>query len=211
MPLPIQNLRSGTANKRPLASGLADGQIAINYNEVDPGIYLRGSSNALIKVSPTYVGSTAPNASPATGGATGNTKGETWLDTSTTPAVLKVWDGSNWTPGFAYGDIDLPGSYKQTIQALGAGTTINCASGNYFTKTINGATTFTVSNAPASRVYTFTLELVITSGTVTWFSGVIWPGGIAPTLETGKTHLLFFLTDDGGTTWRSAALANYTN
>lgn len=211
MPLPIQNLRSGTANKRPIASSLANGQIAVNYNETDPGIYLRGDANGLIKVSPTYVGSTAPNASPASGGATGNAKGETWLDTSTTPAVLKVWSGSTWVNCFGYGDIDLPGAYRQTIQALGAGNTINCATGNYFTKTITGATTFAVSNVPASRVFGFILELTITSGTPTWFSGVIWPGGIAPTLDTGKVHLLLFLTDNGGTTWRSAALANFAS
>ena len=52
MGLPIQNIRSSTASKRPTASNLADGQIAINYEESDPGIYLKGSSGALIKVAP---------------------------------------------------------------------------------------------------------------------------------------------------------------
>lgn len=210
MGLPIQNLRSGTANKRPLASGLADGQIAINYNETDPGIYLRGSSNALIKVSPTYVGSTAPNASPATGGATGNTKGETWLDTSTTPALLKVWSGSTWTPCFAYGSIDLPGNFAQSI-ATPAGTDINCSASNYFIKAINANSAFTFSNVPTSRAYSFILELTHTSGTITWPASVTWPSDTAPTLTAGKTHLFMFVTDDGGTRWRGASLVNYTN
>lgn len=210
MGLPIQNLRSGTANKRPLATSLASGQIAVNYNETDPGIYLRGSSDALIKVSPTYVGSTAPNASPATGGATGNTKGETWLDTSTTPAVLKVWDGSNWTASFAYGDIDLPGNFAQAI-VTPAGTDIDCSAGNYFTKTINGSSTFTFSSVPSSRAYSFILELTHTSGTISWPTTVKWPADLAPAVTTGKTHLFMFITDDGGARWRGAALVDYTN
>ena len=82
---------------------------------------------------------------------------------------------------------------------------------NYFTKTISANSTFTVSNVPSSRAFAFTLELTHTSGTVTWFSGVQWPGGVAPSLTTGKTHIFVFLTDDGGTRWRGVANVNYTN
>jgi hypothetical protein len=105
-------------------------------------------------------------------------------------------------------DLDLAGTYAQTIVAVGA-LNIDCSTGNFFTKTINGASTFTVSNVPASRAYAFTLELTHTSGTITWFSGVVWPGGTAPTLTTGKVHLFMFFTDDGGTTWRASSLINY--
>ena len=99
--VPVQNLRSGVANKRPVASGLAFGQIAINYNADDPAIYLRGDGNELIKVAPTYVSSGAPNAVPASGGASGNSIGETWLDISTTPPALKIWDGAQWSAAYA--------------------------------------------------------------------------------------------------------------
>ena len=107
-------------------------------------------------------------------------------------------------------DLDLAGTYAQTVVAVGA-LNIDCSTGNYFTKTINANSTFTVSNVPASRAYSFTLELTHTSGTITWFSGVEWPGGTAPTLTTGKTHLFMFITDNGGTRWRAAALVDYTN
>lgn len=107
-------------------------------------------------------------------------------------------------------DFDLAGTYAQTVVAVSA-LNIDCSIGNYFTKTINGASTFTVSNIPASRAYSFTLELTHTSGAITWFSGVEWPGGTAPTLTTGKTHLFMFVTDDGGTRWRASSLINYTN
>lgn len=102
------------------------------------------------------------------------------------------------------------GSVRGNIVAMGA-LDIDCSAGNYFTKTISGNSTFTVSNVPSSRAFAFTLELTHTSGTVTWFSGVQWPGGVAPSLTTGKTHLFTFVTDDGGTRWRGVANVNYTN
>ncbi len=106
--------------------------------------------------------------------------------------------------------VDFNGTQVSNIVAVGA-LNIDCSLGNYFTKTINGASTFTVSNVPASRAFGFTLELTHTSGAVTWFAGVEWPNGSAPTLTTGKTHLFMFVTDDGGTRWRASSLINYTN
>ena len=102
MAVPIQNLRSGTAAKRPVASGLAFGQVAVNYNEADPAVYLRGDANALIKVSPVFVGSGAPNATPASGGSAGNSKGEQWLDTASSPPTPKVWDGSAFVSSYTF-------------------------------------------------------------------------------------------------------------
>lgn len=107
--------------------------------------------------------------------------------------------------------IDSNGAgYRSGITSMGA-LDINCSLGNYFTKTINGNSTFTVSNVPSSRAYAFTLELTHTSGTVTWFSGVKWPGNTAPTLTTGKVHLFTFITDDGGTSWRGSSQINYAS
>lgn len=108
------------------------------------------------------------------------------------------------------GTIDLNGSERGAITAMSA-LDIDCSTANYFTKTINGTSTFTVSNVPASRSYSFTLELTHTSGAITWFSGVVWPGGVAPSLTTGKVHLFFFVTDDGGTKWRGSFLTNYAS
>jgi hypothetical protein len=105
--------------------------------------------------------------------------------------------------------LDATSQQVQGITAVAA-LDINCSLGNYFTKTINGASTFTFSNVPASRAYSFTLELTVTSGAATWPAAVQWPGGTAPTLGTGKTSLLMFVTDDGGTRWRGASLVDYT-
>ena len=105
----------------------------------------------------------------------------------------------------------VDGPYKQTAEAIGA-LDIDLSTGNYFTKTINANSTFTFSNPPASgTVGSFTLELTHTSGTVTWPASVKFPLDTAPTLTAGKTHLFVFVTDDGGTRYRGAALADYVN
>lgn len=106
--------------------------------------------------------------------------------------------------------LDVSGNYAQNVVAVAA-LDVDCSSGNYFTKTIAADSTFTFSNPPASRSYSFTLELTHTSGTITWPAAVQWPGATAPTLTAGKTHLFMFVTDDGGTRWRGAALVDYTN
>jgi hypothetical protein len=101
------------------------------------------------------------------------------------------------------------GSVRGNVVAVAA-LDIDCTAGNYFTKTISGNSTFTFSSPPSSRSYAFTLELTHTSGTVTWPVEVQWPGGTAPTLTNAKTSLFMFVTDDGGTRWRGAALVDYT-
>jgi hypothetical protein len=106
-------------------------------------------------------------------------------------------------------DLDLNGTYAQTIISVPA-LSIDCSSGNYFTKTISTTSTFTFDSVPSSRSYSFTLELTVSSGSVNWPGTVTWPGGSAPTLSTGKTHLLFFVTDDGGSRWRGSSLVDYT-
>ena len=106
------------------------------------------------------------------------------------------------------GDIYSNGSVRGNVTAMGA-LDIDCSAGNYFTKTINGSSTFTFSNAPAGS-YAFTLELTHTSGAVTWPAAVKWFADTAPVFTDGKTSLLMFVTDDGGTRWRGAALVDYT-
>lgn len=107
--------------------------------------------------------------------------------------------------------VSVDGAYEQAAEAVAA-LDIDLSTGNYFTKTINANSTFTFSNPPASgTVGSFTLELTHTSGTVTWPASVKFPADTAPTLTAGKTHLFIFVTDDGGTRYRGAALADYVN
>ena len=108
------------------------------------------------------------------------------------------------------GGLNLTGPYKENITAMGA-LEVDCSTGNYFTKTISGNSTFTFANVPTGCAYAFTLELTHSSGTVTWPSSVKFPADTAPTLTTGKTHLFMFITDDGGTRFRGSSLVDYVN
>jgi hypothetical protein len=95
----VKHLRSSTANKRPTASGLADGQLGINTASGTPGVFFKDSAGTVTKVGPAHVGSTAPNVSPA--GSAGNSLGELWVNNSTTINGLNYYTGSafvNLTP-----------------------------------------------------------------------------------------------------------------
>ena len=93
-----------------------------------------------------------------------------------------------------------------------AANDVDCSLGNYFTKTITGATTFTFSNAPAGVAFGFTMEVTLNgSNALTWPAAVKWNADTAPTLTDGKTQLFMFITDDGGTRWRGSALVDYVN
>jgi hypothetical protein len=120
-------------------------------------------------------------------------------------------DGVNIIGELECDGININGAYEQVAEAVSA-LDINLSTGNYFTKTINGNSTFTFSNPPASgTVGSFTLELTHTSGTVDWPNSVKFPADTAPSLTAGKTHLFVFVTDDGGSRYRGAALADYVN
>lgn len=98
--------------------------------------------------------------------------------------------------------------YTQPKIAIAA-STIDLSLGGYFTKTISGTTTFTVSNVPATGLGTnFIFE--ITNGgsaTVNWWANTKWQYGVAPTLTTAGKDILSFYTHDGGTIWNGIVVA----
>ena len=111
----------------------------------------------------------------------------------------------------ANGGTKITGSQTSNISAMGANA-VDCSAGNYFTKTITGATTFTFTNVPTGVAYTFTMEVTLNgSNAITWPGTVKWPADTAPTITDGKTQLFVFLTDDGGTRWRGSSVVDYTN
>jgi hypothetical protein len=160
------------------------------------------SANVLTGVASTGTSQTLTNKTIAfadnvlTGVASTGTSQTLTNKTITTPVI----DGA---PYFS-------GSVRQNIVSVSA-LDVDCSTGNYFVKTINGNSTFTFSNAPADRAFAFSLELTHTSGTVTWPASVKWSKDTAPTLTTGKTHIFTFVTDDAGTRWRGTALVDYVN
>jgi len=107
----------------------------------------------------------------------------------------------------------LNGAYQTNIVSVGTSSTptIDCSQGNYFTNTADSGTTiYTFSNPPSSRAYSFTLEVTLNSGVISWPASVKWPAGVTPTLVTGYTHVFVFTTINSGTRWRGASLISYT-
>jgi len=93
---------------------------------------------------------------------------------------------------------------KTSLANVSATTTLDLANSNFFSAQVSGSSTFVFANAPANTLAAG-LILELTNGgnfTVTWPSYVKWPFGNAPTLTTGGTDLLVFITDDNGTNWR---------
>ncbi len=109
------------------------------------------------------------------------------------------------------GTLHVQGNQVGAIVAMAANS-VNCSLGNYFTKTITGATTFTFDSVPNNVEYSFTLEVTLNgSNAITWPTSVKWNADTAPSLTDGKTQLFMFLTSNGGTRWRGSALVDYVN
>ena len=107
-------------------------------------------------------------------------------------------------PAFT-GVADFQGAVQTGVVGVVA-SNIDCSAGNYFTKTAPGALTWTFSNTPGNRAYSFVLELTNGGlGAQTWPTSVKWPGGVAPELAASGVDLLGFIIDDGAT-WRGVHL-----
>jgi len=77
--------------------------------------------------------------------------------------------------------------------------------GNFISATATGACQWTVTNTTGGSTYASIFVLELTNGgtgTQTWMSGIKWPSGTPPTLQTSGVDVLAFITDDNGTIWR---------
>jgi hypothetical protein len=142
---------------------------------------------------------TTINADTVTGGAiiTGDNSGVLQLQTAGTTAATIGTDKT----------LTLSAAGRETKVAIAA-SNIDLSLGNYFSKTISGTTTFTVSNTPATgTAISFILDLTNGgSATVNWWSNVKWAGGTPPTLTASGRDVLGFFTYDNGTTWTGLLL-----
>lgn len=85
--------------------------------------------------------------------------------------------------------------------------TIDCGRFGYFelTTTVPAVHTLNFTNLPttSSSVFLITMVVKLVSGSSISWPSINWPGGSAPTLTAGKTHMITLLTSNGGTTWRA--------
>lgn len=97
---------------------------------------------------------------------------------------------------------------NQPVRTAVGALDIDLSLGTFFTKTITGASTITVSNvASAGVVNNFVLELTNPGTNVTFGFAPKWQGGIVPTLTTTGRDVLFFYSHDGGSIWTGVLLA----
>jgi len=191
-----KHLRSSTANKRPTTS-IADGQLAINTNTASPGLFFKDSAGTgIVKVGPVHVGTTAPNSVPA--GSSGNYKGEQWLDTSVSPAQMKVWNGSTWV-GIVADELPVSklqdGSARQLIQTDATGTGVEWTSSINLPGTLDvtGASTLdsTLSVAGVSSFASGSAAAPSLTFTGDTNTGIYRPGADQVAISTNGTGRLF--------------------
>jgi len=122
-PVTLLSKRSGNASDRPLDTTVQAGELAINFAAAENGLYFKDSAGDIRKVTGTHYGSNAPNSSPA--GETGNSEGETWVDSSTSAYYLSVWNGSSWQKvGAAFADVAAAANVTIASGALVANSAV---------------------------------------------------------------------------------------
>ena len=104
----VQHKRSNEVQRRPTPTELADGQVAINYNINSAGLFFKTGDGELIKVGPPVIS----DIEPAPVNYTELSIGESWVDTSGSSAVLKIWDGASWL------SVGVPEEFEQNLVPL---------------------------------------------------------------------------------------------
>jgi hypothetical protein len=142
----------------------------------------------------------------ATGSVSGYLSSADWTTFNNKQAALGFTPAPAQAPVFT-GPVKFSNNYYMNVVSISTGSpaTVDLTKGNYFTYTTSGATTFTVSNIPASgNLVTFAIKIYgggVSAPTITWMTGTKWPSAVAPSASS-NTDLWVFMTDDGGTNWR---------
>jgi hypothetical protein len=156
-PVIILTKRSGNSSDRPNTATVQAGEAAMSFGAADPGLYFKDSAGSIRKFGSNHYGTTAPNSTPA--GSTGNSVGETWVDSSTSEYYLRVWTGGAWQKvGAGFADTANSATTANSANTAGTATVANSAvvaSGIAIVTTlpsaINGSLVYL--NAGASGLY----------------------------------------------------------
>ena len=95
MSITIKHKRSAVASSKPTGAQIDNGEIAVNYSDTDPALYIKDSTGTVIRIAGNGAvgGSTSSAVAPTT-----PADGDTWVDISAHPPSMKVWDAttSKW-------------------------------------------------------------------------------------------------------------------
>ena len=177
--------------------GDADGKIAELHQSTGYGIDI-GSSEADAYISSGYLQNFILKSNPGAG------------------QVERLRINKDGKVGIATADpralFDLVGNEVTLMVDMEGGANIDCSLGNFFLKTVAGSVTFDIINLPAHRAYSFTLLIHYNSGSITWPAAMVWPDNSAPSLTTGKKHLIMGVKcPDGTNNYRMSYLVNYAS
>ena len=161
-PVTLLSKRSGNASDRPLDTTVQAGELAINFAAAENGLYFKDSAGDIRKVTGTHYGSNAPNSSPA--GETGNSEGETWVDSSTSAYYLSVWNGSSWQKvGAAFADVAASATVTIASGAIVANSAV-VASGAFGAITASGSLGAITASGSLGSIVASGLDITVISG-----------------------------------------------
>ena len=125
-PVILLSKRSGQSSDRPFTTTVQAGEVAMSFGAADHGLYFKDSAGSIRKFGSNHYGTTAPNSSPV--GSTGNSVGETWVDSSTASYYLRVWTGAAWQKvGAGFADSAATASTATTALSANTATVANSA------------------------------------------------------------------------------------
>lgn len=153
-PVILLQKRSGNSSDRPNAATVQAGEAAMSFGAADPGLYFKDSAGSIRKFGSNHYGTTAPNSSPV--GSTGNSVGETWVDSSTSNYYLRVWTGAAWQKvGAGFADSANTANSATTAGSATVANSALVASGIAVVTTLPSAYTggIVYLNAGASGLY----------------------------------------------------------
>jgi hypothetical protein len=113
-----------------------------------------------------------------------------YLDWLVGGSGLTISGGQGITVVVSGSDYTVHQREPRTLETDGTTVTLDCANDNNFRLNMSaspGNRTLAVSNVSAGQKFSMLLKNG-GSNTVTWWSGIIWPGGGAPTLTSTANH-----------------------
>lgn len=107
-------------------------------------------------------------------------------------------------------EIIVSAGVPQSVTASTSATTINFASGDIVTLTLNASTTLTLNNPITGLFYFIKAKQDATgSRTITWPAAVLWSGGTAPTLTTTANKIDLITLWYDGTNYFGTSILNF--